>query len=1263
MNCCGCLKLRYKILIGVFVVLAGATTLIHFQARNILISLIESGTNGKVKISIGSMWLLPHKNSISLKNIEVLFTDPSGTDYKKTKFNSLFIDVASLKDFFSGGTLEVEMFECRGGEITIFKEAQAVNDTVQGITITLAEIFEKLKNDAGRFNIRDIILADISLHLLHGKDEPATSVTGMNFRAHELYLSADTLLQRKPLIEFSFPKQAIEFSKDINLSFDTVFFTTRENAFQVNNLDIQHSPPGTSNSIRIHSEKARIARADFESLYTKGVVIIDSVILANTRVDVAWNVKSRDPDQAENEKEKSALVAFRINNVLVNQLASDLILRNADSGNTFHLGDAYMHIDRLVHQPDSTRVFSAEDFDVRVARYSTFLSEQHRRVSFDTIRLQKQGLSLLNFRLEEEGSKEPMLETPAFELKALDWNILLEERRLVAREAIVKSPVLRLTIKPKQDEDKGVELEALHKLLQMEVFTLTDATAVVQWPEQQTTVTLSGLYASVFVDDIMKATTVSKMAEAVTLLSIQQASAEGKNFSGSLNAFRWSRGKTQIRKAFVQSTDQLRLSVQGLYLDQADWNKPANSILLKNMGWSSLDVAMQQPEKKAEQTPPAALPRIDLQKLDGRHSTIIYNKENLNLKTQLQWLKLQRLILNDSVTITGADVLGGQTDVTAGRQGISLASFMINSEGGNLTGLRYSNVAKEKLQAGIDAIAFRANLNHLVNKNHEASRLDITGIHLDVENRDSLRSTQLRMTSDIHLQNIVYKQNRLTIAEAGINIGPFYFLNRKKAEAPVAAPEKPAYRNPRALRSSIDTVFRKRLDTRRIAEANPTDSVVYQLTEVSSENGGIQVVMQQVTSEQQDSATHIKADVKSLTVNTINLNTDKLRATVPYGSFCDLALNTTSFSNTAAFIRDNYSTASIDSLQANIETGSMLFRVGQLDYDPAQQSAALQQVHIRPVQDRQTYLDEHYFQTDYIDTRLKSILIHGPNVKKFFDDSLLHIGRVEVEAPQLEISRDKTHPFFSDKIKPLPTNALQQLLLKLQLDTLQFSGGRLSYHEKSRVTEKEGTIYFTKLEGMVRNIKSHDIRSGDTLYIRAQARLLDSASLTLRVMESYEDTLAGFTMITSVSPFHTSILNPVLVPLVSVDFKSGFVDTLRMRAVGREYLSLGSMKFFYHDLKVDFLNKNDTSRNSVKNALLKFVANELVINTHNKKRIGTVYFERDRTRAVFQYWVKMILSGATTSVGAKSNRSQIKRYQRELNLKQVPPIDSKLGEF
>jgi hypothetical protein len=64
-----------------------------------------------------------------------------------------------------------------------------------------------------------------------------------------------------------------------------------------------------------------------------------------------------------------------------------------------------------------------------------------------------------------------------------------------------------------------------------------------------------------------------------------------------------------------------------------------------------------------------------------------------------------------------------------------------------------------------------------------------------------------------------------------------------------------------------------------------------------------------------------------------------------------------------------------------------------------------------------------------------------------------------------------------------------------------------------------------------------------------------------------------------------------------------------------------------------------------------------VIKKNNKGRTGLVYFERLRDRSFFNYIVKMTFSGLATSVGFKKNRKYRKQYERELQNRNLPPID------
>lgn len=140
-------------------------------------------------------------------------------------------------------------------------------------------------------------------------------------------------------------------------------------------------------------------------------------------------------------------------------------------------------------------------------------------------------------------------------------------------------------------------------------------------------------------------------------------------------------------------------------------------------------------------------------------------------------------------------------------------------------------------------------------------------------------------------------------------------------------------------------------------------------------------------------------------------------------------------------------------------------------------------------------------------------------------------------------------------------------------------------------------------------------------------------------------------------PGDLQYLNPVLEPLASVKLQSGYLDTLTMRVVGQEYISLGEMRMFYHDLKVQFLRSSSEEKKRFLKGLMTFIANSFVIKNNNSKRVGVVYFPRLRDRSFINYYIKIAMSGVASSIGAKKNRKLLRRYQKQIKIRQLPPID------
>jgi len=189
------------------------------------------------------------------------------------------------------------------------------------------------------------------------------------------------------------------------------------------------------------------------------------------------------------------------------------------------------------------------------------------------------------------------------------------------------------------------------------------------------------------------------------------------------------------------------------------------------------------------------------------------------------------------------------------------------------------------------------------------------------------------------------------------------------------------------------------------------------------------------------------------------------------------------------------------------------------------------------------------------------------------------------------------------------------------------------------------------------NVKNYNIKPNDSLSIQANGYLMDTAWIRLRVKESYTDSLGGFLMTLRMKPADLTILNPALIPLASVKIESGFLDTLNMRAVGREYLSLGEMQMYYHDLKIRFLKNGMEAKKTFLTRIITFLANSFVVKKNNKSRTGNVFYIRDRDKSAINYLIKIAMSGMASSVGAKNNKKMIRRYKRELDKRNLPPID------
>ena len=99
-------------------------------------------------------------------------------------------------------------------------------------------------------------------------------------------------------------------------------------------------------------------------------------------------------------------------------------------------------------------------------------------------------------------------------------------------------------------------------------------------------------------------------------------------------------------------------------------------------------------------------------------------------------------------------------------------------------------------------------------------------------------------------------------------------------------------------------------------------------------------------------------------------------------------------------------------------------------------------------------------------------------------------------------------------------------------------------------------------------------------------------------------------------------LNPVLENLAFIRIESGRLNALNFDFDYNDKASKGSLTINYQDLKITGLKKEKSKDES---DMKTFLINTIVKNDKDKnmpidKRTGTIEFERDRKRQIFNFW-------------------------------------------
>ncbi len=332
-------------------------------------------------------------------------------------------------------------------------------------------------------------------------------------------------------------------------------------------------------------------------------------------------------------------------------------------------------------------------------------------------------------------------------------------------------------------------------------------------------------------------------------------------------------------------------------------------------------------------------------------------------------------------------------------------------------------------------------------------------------------------------------------------------------------------------------------------------------------------------------------------------------------------------------------------------------RSGMVSYDFQKDIISIDSLQIQPRFEEEEFFRRAVYQTDMMTLFSRRIELHDFRLEELFSKNLIHFGRIDVDSIYLNMLRDKRYARKANDFKKMPQESLRDLKQGLLIDSIRVVNSFVNYGEYDHKSELPGTVYFDRFNLNLYNLSSlHPISdTASALKLKLSAFIMGQANFNLSMVAPYLDTNNNFQVTVSSEPLDMASLNPLTENLLGITIRSGHGHIKKSFITGNKDNTKGTVVFTYKKLKLGLYNRTKAQQNKGMFAgVTRFLINDIFIHSNNPKgkgdpRVGQVYFERDKEKAIVNYVWKSLLSGILSSMGI--NKKEQRQEKREMKSK------------
>ncbi|HTE28855.1 MAG TPA: DUF748 domain-containing protein [Chryseolinea sp.] len=272
-------------------------------------------------------------------------------------------------------------------------------------------------------------------------------------------------------------------------------------------------------------------------------------------------------------------------------------------------------------------------------------------------------------------------------------------------------------------------------------------------------------------------------------------------------------------------------------------------------------------------------------------------------------------------------------------------------------------------------------------------------------------------------------------------------------------------------------------------------------------------------------------------------------------------------------------------------------------------------------------------QVDRFVLQLPKLLLQGVSFDEM-KDTVFMATSLELRNAKLHVYRDKRLPFIRDHNLPLPIAFVRTLPFSASVDSIKIVDAKITYEEFPEKGFHPGQIVFEKLNASLDHISNRDFYTNYThATLKASAKVMGNGTIKAQFTLPYEKS-QPYNAKGTISNLSLYKLNPILENLAFVSIEEGRLNALDFNFDYNEFTSRGSILLNYEGLKMNSLTRDkEADKNDFKSWVLNmFLKKDKDKDVSVEKRTGKIEYDRDRRRAIFNVWVRSLMSGLKSSV-------------------------------